>query len=119
MLTFPSVVRVFLAVEPIDMRGSFDALAGHARRLRLEPTDGHLYVFLNARKTLMKLIFLDRGGWTLVARRLERGSFQVPDVAATASYATLDSATLGLILEGYDLRRAPRRLRFEPKFTSK
>ena len=49
MLTLPSSVRVFLAIEPIDMRGSFDALAGHVRRMDLDPQDGHLYVLTHQR----------------------------------------------------------------------
>src|SRR5690606_385311 len=42
VLTLPPTVRVFVAVEPLDMRGSFDALAGAVRRLGLDPVDGHL-----------------------------------------------------------------------------
>ncbi len=49
MLTLPPTVRVFVAVEPVDMRGSFDALAGAVRRLGLDPVDGHLYLLLNRR----------------------------------------------------------------------
>lgn len=119
MLTFPAAVRVFLAVEPIDMRGSFDALAGHARQLGLCPEDGHLYVFMNARRTLMKALFFDRSGWVLLAKRLERGSFQLPEVVPGQRQAVVDAATLALILEGYDLRRAPRRLRYEKNVASK
>jgi transposase len=117
MLTFPGSIRVFLALEPADMRGSFDALGGLARRLGLSPEDGHLYVFLNARRTLMKILFFDRSGWCLLAKRLEQGTFQLPDAPDGARRVTLDSATLGLILEGYDLRRAPRRLRYGRKGT--
>ena len=114
MLTVPAAVRVFLAVEPVDMRGSFDALAGQVRRLGMEPQDGHLYVFLNTRRTLMKVLFSDRSGWCILAKRLERGSFQLPAVAPGTARVTIDAATLSLILEGYDLRRAPRRLRYTP-----
>jgi hypothetical protein len=42
VLTLPSSIRVFFAVEPIDMRGSFDALARRVRRMNLDPGDGHL-----------------------------------------------------------------------------
>lgn len=42
MLNFPRHIRVFVAIGPVDMRGSFDALAGRARRLGLEPVDGNL-----------------------------------------------------------------------------
>ena len=52
MLTLPPTVRVFVAVEPFDMRGSFDAIAGAVRRLGLDPVDGHLYLFLNKRRRL-------------------------------------------------------------------
>ena len=49
MLSLPPTVRVFVAVAPLDMRGSFDALAGAVRHLGLDPVDGHLYLFLNKR----------------------------------------------------------------------
>jgi transposase len=112
MLTLPSSVRVFLAVEPIDMRGSFDALAGHVRRLSLDPQDGHLYVFTNGRKTLMKVLFFDRSGWCVLAKRLEQGSFQIPAAVEGQRRLAIDPAVLGLILEGVDLSRAPRRKRY-------
>jgi transposase len=62
MLSLPSSVRIFLAVEPVDMRGSFDALAGAARRLGLAPEDGHIYRFRNRRRVGRKLLFFEGGG---------------------------------------------------------
>ena len=112
MLTLPSPVRVFIAVEPVDMRGSFDALGGQVRRLAMDPQDGHLYVFVNTRKTLMKVLFFDRSGWCIFSKRLEQGSFQIPVVPPGARQLGIDAATLGLILEGVDLSRAPRRKRY-------
>ena len=56
MLSLPPTVRVFVAVEPLDMRGSFDALAGAVRRLGLDPVDGHLYLFLNKRRKIAKAL---------------------------------------------------------------
>ena len=94
------------------MRGSFDALAGQVRRLSLDPQDGHLYVFTNARKTLMKVLFFDRSGWCVLAKRLEQGTFHIPVVAPGERQLTIDAAVLGLILEGVDLTRAPRRKRY-------
>ena len=57
MLTLPPSLRVFLAIEPVDMRGSFDALAGRVRALGLEPSDGHLYLFLSRRGQLAKCLY--------------------------------------------------------------
>lgn len=118
MLTLPSSVRVFLALAPADMRGSFDSLAGQVRRMSLDPQDGHLYVFTNARKTLMKVLFFDRSGWCIFSKRLELGTFQIPAVAEGQLQLKIDPAVLGLILEGVDLSRAPRRRRYGKNPTS-
>jgi transposase len=78
MLSLPPTVRVFVAVAPFDMRGSFDAIAGAVRRIGLDPVDGHLYLFLNKRRRLAKALWFDGSGWCLLAKRLESGSFQLP-----------------------------------------
>lgn len=111
MLSFGPNTRVFVALEPVDMRGSFDSLAGHVRRLRADPLDGHVYLFVNRRRRLLKALWFDRTGWALYSRRLERGSFELPTVADGVDKVAVDPAQLAMILEGIDLR-APRRLRY-------
>lgn len=103
--------RVFVALDPVDMRGSFDALAGHVRRLRSDPLDGHLYLFVNRRRRLLKALWFDRDGWAVYAKRLERGTFQLPTVADGQTKVAIDPAQLAMILQGIDLR-APRRHRY-------
>ena len=70
MLSLSPAVRVFVAVEPLDMRGNFDALAGAVRRLGLDPVDGHLYLFLNKRRRLAKALWFDGSGWCWPSRSL-------------------------------------------------
>ena len=118
MLSFAPTVRVFVAVAPFNMHRSFDGLAGEVRRLLLNPLDGHLYVFLNTRRTMMKALFFDRSGFCVFSKRLAQGSFQLPAVAPGATRVEVDSAVLAMMLEGIDLR-APRRLRYERKQASK
>jgi transposase len=108
MLTVPRNVRVFVATAPFDMRGSFDAMAGRARRLGLEPSDGSLYVFFSRRRTLAAILYFDGTGWCLFRKRLEAGTFQIPDVPDDASRVAVDGRVLASILDGIDLR-APRR----------
>ena len=108
MLTLPPSVRVFLAIEPVDMRGSFDALAGRVRALGLEPADGHLYLFLSRRGQLAKCLYFDRSGWVVWQKRLLRGSFQRPPVPDGTTRITLDAASFRALLDGIDLH-APRR----------
>ena len=116
MLTLPPSVRVFVAAEPVDMRGSFDALAGAVRRLGLDPLDGHLHVFLSKNRRLAKVIYFDRSGWCIFAKRLERGTFQLPSPEALAgkTRVPIDAATLAALLQGLDLR-APRRNWYQRK----
>lgn len=104
--------RIFLALDPIDMRGSFDALAGHVRRLHADPLDGHLYLFVNKRRRLLKALWFDRSGWAIYSKRLEQGTFEMPPAAPGARRVIIDPAQLNMILEGIDLR-ARRRLRYQ------
>lgn len=111
MLTPGPNTRVFVALDPVDMRGSFDALAGHVRRLHADPLDGHLYLFVNKRRRLLKALWFDRTGWAIYSKRLERGTFELPKVDGDARKVAIDPAQLAMILEGIDLR-ARRRLRY-------
>lgn len=112
MLTLPSSVRVYLAMDPVNMHLSFDRLAGMVRQLGLDPTGGHLFVFVNRPKTHMKVLFFDRSGWCQVYKRLERGTFQIPtDSEGRPVRRELTPTELGLILEGVDLRQRARRAR--------
>lgn len=108
MLTLPPTVRVFVAVEPIDMRGSFDALAGAVRRLGLDPVDGHLYLFLNKRRRIAKALWFDGSGWCLLSKRLEAGSFQLPALTGHETKVQIDGATFASLLAGIDFTASRR-----------
>ena len=110
MLTLPHGVRIFVALDPVDMRQSFDGLAALVQhRLGLDPLSGNLVLFRNKRGNLMKLLFYDRSGYTIIFKRLERGTFQLPEGRMRAE---VDLAQLAMILEGIDLRSVVRRLRY-------
>ena len=109
MLSIGTGVRVFVGLDPVDMRGSFDSLAGAARRLGLEPTDGHLYLFFNRRRQLCRMVWFDGSGWCLFSKRLERGTFELPTAPDGVDRVRVDSATLASLLEGVDLGARRRR----------
>ena len=108
MLSLPPTVRVFVAAAPVDMRGSFDALAGAVRRLGLDPVDGHLYLFMNKRRRIAKAIWFDGSGWCVLGKRLETGSFQLPLLSGTESQIQVDGPTFTSLLAGIDFT-VPRR----------
>jgi len=106
VLTLPPTVRVFVAVEAIDMRGSFDALGGAVRRLGLDPVDGHLYLFLNKRRRIAKALWFDGSGWCVLAKSLKTGSFQLPPIGSAESKVQIDGATFASLLAGIDFTAA-------------
>jgi transposase len=108
VLSVAPTVRVFVAVEPLDMRGSFDSLAGAVRRLGLDPVDGHLYLFLNKRRRLAKALWFDGSGWCVLAKRLEAGSFQLPPFTESDSRVEVDGTTFAALIAGLDFTAARR-----------
>jgi transposase len=112
MLISPGL-RLFLVADPVDLRGSFYRLASYVRgTLDLDPqAPGHLYVFLGKRGSLVKILFWDRSGYCIFAKRLERARFRLPShLPRGVTSHEIDFATLTLLLEGIDLSGATRRL---------
>ena len=67
----PTAIRIFVCTVPQDMRRSFDSLALVAREaLDKDPMDGSLYVFFGRRPTRVKVLWWDRNGYCLLAKRL-------------------------------------------------
>ncbi len=90
--------RILAWRNPVDMRKSFDGLVGLVNDALVEdPLSGSLYVFVNRRGNYLKLIYWDRTGFALFAKRLERGRFVIPGQDQTQS---LSQEQFRLILDG-------------------
>jgi transposase len=112
MIMLPSAVRIFLCTRPVDLRKSFDGLTGLVQDcFGQDPLNGHLFLFLNRRRDRIKILYFDRDGLAIWYKRLEAGSFQVPQ--ATEDGVELQSAQLAMLLSGIDLRTARQRKRFQ------
>jgi transposase len=118
MLSIDQETRVFFRRGATDMRKSFDGLSALAfEMVRREPELDWLFVFLNRRRTIVKILSWDRDGIALYAKRLERGTYREPAMKDGAM--TIDRARLALMLDGLDaLEVKPRkRWRRNPKKT--
>lgn len=105
-----------MALDPVDMRKSHHGLAAVVRdQLDLDPLSGHLVLFTNKRRNLLKVLFFDRTGLALLFKRLERGTFQLPSRSDGQLQTEIDPGELAMILEGIDLRTAVRRKRYVRK----
>jgi len=112
MLNLPPAVRIFIARGVTDLRKSFDTLAAVVCEVIDEdPQSGHLFVFINRRRNRVKILWWDRSGYCLLAKRLEHGQFRFYDRAAGGeAHYEIGISELTLLLEGIDLRRSRRRL---------
>jgi transposase len=121
MLTLPPSVHVYVAAEPTDLRKSFDGLSILvAQRFGADPLCGHLFVFRNRRGDQVRVLFWDRTGYCILAKKLARGRFHLArDVPEGATHIEVEAAELALMLEGIDLSDAVRRKRWRPDGVSK
>jgi transposase len=103
-------IRVHLYGYPCDMRKSFTGLYALTRQgLQADPLSGDLYVFISRRATMMKVLYFDRSGFCIWAKKLEAGRF----VSAWAQVRTheMDWTGLKLMLEGIEPGRLRKRYR--------
>ena len=102
ILCLPRGARIYVVTEPCSLRRNFDGLSIEVRTaLAKDPLSGHVFVFRNRRRTQVKLLLWTRGGFTVLHKRLERGTFTFPDEAPTrARLLELDVRELATLLEG-------------------
>ena len=112
----PRAVRVYVASEPVSLRKSFEGLSNAVREvLSNDPLSGHVFLFLNRRKNQVKLLVWTRGGFTIVHKRLESGTFAFAgQVGGEATSVEIDVHELSMLLEGIDVRRVHTSRRWEP-----
>jgi transposase len=111
MIRLPSTI--FVATSPIDLRLSFDRLAGIVRdQLGGDPRAAALFIFHNRLRTHIKGLWHDGRGYSVLYRRLDRGTYRIPlSIPAGARQVQITSRELSLILDGIDeaILRAARR----------
>ena len=101
--------KIYLAVGATDMRKGFEGLYGLVRdRLGLEVQSGHLFLFANARRNRLKVLYWDGSGLWVCAKRLERGRFSWPVAEDQSDRVNLSHEELSLLLGGIDLTRTRR-----------
>jgi transposase len=113
MFGWGPATKIYLAAGATDMRKGFEGLYSLVRdRLELEPLSGHVFLFSNAQRNRMKLIYWDGSGLWVCAKRLERGCFRWPTAAAGESKIVLSQEEMALLVGGIDLAGSRRRAWF-------
>jgi transposase len=98
------------------MRRSFDGLHALVNAvLQLDAFAGHLFVFSNRRRDRIKILYWDRDGFAVWAKRLEEGTYAMPFSESGETRREITAQELGALLSGIDLSQAKRRKRYQRK----
>lgn len=111
MLSFSGSLRIFIALDPCDMRAGINTLHGLvADRLQEDAKSGSLFVFTNKRRCLLKILYWDGSGLWMMTKRLEEGTFFWPRAAEEGQTKLLLKAeAFALLTDGIDMHGAKPR----------
>lgn len=105
MLAFPAAIRIYVAVQPVDMRKSFNGLwAAVTEQLGDDPKSGAVFCFINRERTRLKLLYWDGTGVWVLAKRLEEGRFSWPAPGDRRTKLSLAPEALALLVGGVELK---------------
>lgn len=115
MLSFTGALKVFVAVEPQDMRKSFNGLSAIVQeQLKCDPYQGALFLFTNKRRNRLKILFWDGTGLWVAIKRLEQGRFSWPKPSRSGqTRLSLTPEALAMLTDGVELKGARMRPWYE------
>ena len=96
--------HIWLCTRPADMRKSYTGLIGLVRnQMNQDPLSGHYFVFVNRRKTMMKVLYFEPTGFCIWSKRLEQGQFRIGNVSS--GQRGLSWTDLQLIIDGLEVKK--------------
>ncbi len=113
---FPeSNLRIWLYSQPTDMRKSYTGLSSLVKnQLQENPLSGQLFVFINRRRTQLKILYFDRSGYCIWMKKLEQGLFRYTLTGGPKQ--RLNWTELKLLLEGIELKNTRQFKRYQHAF---
>ena len=112
--------RYYMYCKGADMRKGFDRLSGMVSNEFLQsPLSGDVFIFINRPRNRIKLLHWQGDGFAIYYKRLEKGTYEMPEIKATSASIELDAQQLLLILEGISLLSVRKRKRYEHHFVDK
>jgi transposase len=115
MFTLSSSLRFHLYSRPTDMRKSFDGLSGIVQNhLDRNPCSGEVFLFINRRRDKIKLLHWQGISFTLYYKRLEKGTFELPEYDSSVGSITLNYTQIVMIIDGLTVKNIQKRKQYQP-----
>jgi len=114
MLHLSASCNYYLYSGHTDMRKGFDSLSGIVKsQMALNALNGAMFIFLNRRRTHIKLLLWEGDGFAIYYKRLEKGTYELPAATSHCSAITIDARQLQFILQGVSLKKLQFRSRLQ------
>ena len=115
MFALSSENTFHLYSHPTDMRKSFDGLSGLVHNnLDYNPISGEVFIFINKSRDKIKLLHWQGSGYLLYYKRLEKGTFELPQYDASIGSISLSYAQMVMIMDGLSIKNLQKRKRYIP-----
>ena len=120
MLFHYQIRQYYLYRPATDMRKGIDSLSGLVRNgFGKNPLTGDLFIFLNRRKSQMKMLHWQQDGFAIFYKRLEKGTYEIPVLGNSSDHLEISPEQLMFILQGVVLKSIRKRPRYEHYFVDK
>jgi len=114
MLHLSASCTYYVYTGHADMRKSFDGLCGMIKsQTSLNALGGAVFIFMNRRRTQVKLLLWEGDGFAIYYKRLEQGTYELPVISGSSTTVALDALQLQFILQGVSLKRIVYRTRLK------
>ena len=114
MLHLSTSCQYYLYTQNTDMRKGFDSLSGLVTmQLQMNALSGAVFIFFNKKRNQVKLLLWEGDGFSMYYKRLEKGTYELPDYSDTKSHVSIISQQLQLVLQGISLKSVRRRKRYQ------
>ena len=111
MLRLTSNTKVFLALGATDMRKAINGLSiVVSEYMQMDIFSGHLFVFCNRKRTIIKILYWDKNGLCLWQKRLEKDQFKWPETQKEVM--DIGSRELSWLIAGLNIQKAHKPLKY-------
>jgi transposase len=120
MFSVSKAYRYFMYGRRADMRKGFNGLCGLVRNeFKQNPLSGDVFIFINRPRNRIKLLHWQGDGFAIYYKRLEKGTYEMPEIKTDSASIELDAQQLLFILEGISLLSVKKRRRYAHHFVDK
>lgn len=103
----------YFSPEPVDMRKGIDSLCDYVRcKMEMDPLSSNVFIFMSKNRHTVKILQWQNDGFTLYQKRIEKGTFELPQYNQSSNRYQLEWKKFVMMMEGITMKNIILRKRF-------